>query len=65
MRYLNASPIVAVGCVVALTNAGPAGGIGGKMNCPTRPDVFIVPSSRVMNSDTGLPFTSRKLIANV
>ena len=35
------------------------------MNCPTRPELLMVPPSLVMNSDTGLPLASRKLIDNV
>ena len=38
---------------------------GTSSNCPSRFAVFTVPPSLVMNSDTGLPLASRKLIPNV
>jgi hypothetical protein len=37
---------------------------GGNVNCPTRPEVLVVPPSLVTNSDTGLPST-RKFSDNV
>ena len=55
---------IVAGPDLSIVSTGVPGGRFGNVNCPTRPELLIVPPSRVMNSDTGLPLL-RKLIDNV
>ena len=64
VKSAGSAGFIVAGPDLSMVRAGAPGGIGGGVNCPTRPELFTVPPSRVMNSDTGLPLL-RKLIDNV
>jgi hypothetical protein len=49
---------------LSTVSTGVPGGRFGNVNCPTRPELLMVPPSLVMNSDTGLPLF-KKFIDNV
>ena len=63
-KSLYSAGFIVAGPVLSTVSSGVPGGIGGKTNSPTSPELLIVPPSLVMNSEIGLPLL-RKLICNV
>ena len=60
----HSAGFIVAGPDFSTVSTGVPGGSGGNVNSPTRPELFVVPPSLVMYSDTGLPLT-RKFIDNV
>ena len=60
----HSAGFIVAGPVLSIVSSGVLGGSGGRMNSPTRPELFVVPPSSVMYSFTGWPLT-RKFMSSV